>query len=93
MKCHLLALMLVFRAAAQPVLPGTAPLTPHHDFAAEMVGGINLYLLRATADSVAHRSALWNRDYASPERYAQSVASNREQHHYRKSQFSGEAHE
>jgi hypothetical protein len=58
MKYHLLALMLVLRAAAQSILPGTVPLTPHDDFAAEMVGGINEYLLRATADSVAHRSAL-----------------------------------
>ena len=77
-KYRLLATILVFRAAAQPVLPGTAPLTPHDDFAAEMVGGINEYLLRATADSVAQRSALWKRDYASVEQYERSVAGNRE---------------
>lgn len=78
MKYGLLALMLVLRVGAQPVLPGTAPLAPRGDFAAEMVEGINEYLLRATADSVAKRSALWNRDYASVERYERSVAGNRE---------------
>jgi len=78
MRCHLLALMLVFHAAAQSVLPGTAPLTTQGDFAAEMVAGINDYLLRATADSVAQRSAFWNRDYASAQRYERSIANDRE---------------
>src|SRR5580700_5412291 len=78
MKCHLLAVALVLRVAAQPVLPGTVPLTPGRDFAAEMVEGINEYLLRSTADSLAQRSPLWNRDYASAERYERSIAGNRE---------------
>jgi len=78
MKYHLLAVMLVSRVAAQPVLPGTAPLTPRGDFATEMVEGINEYLLRATAASIAQRAALWNRDYASVERYERSIAANRE---------------
>ena len=79
MKYPLLTLTLVLRVAAQPVLPGTAPLTPHVDLAADMVGGINEYLLHATASSVALRSALWKRDYTSTERYERSIANNREQ--------------
>ncbi len=78
MKYLLLLLLLASSAAAQPVLPGTAPLSAHGDFAAEMVDGINQYLLRATADSVLQRPALWKRDYASGERYERSMASNRE---------------
>src|ERR1700733_3748508 len=78
MKYHLLALTLVLRVAAQPALPGTSPLTSRGDFAEEMVGSINEYLLHATAHSVAQRSALWKRDYTSAERYERSIASNRE---------------
>jgi dienelactone hydrolase len=78
MRLHWLALLLVLHVDAQPVLPGTAPLTAGGDLAAEMVGGINDYLLRATADSVAQRSALWKRDYASATRYERSIARNRE---------------
>ena len=44
-----------------------------------MVGGINEYLLHATANSVALRSALWMRDYTSTQRYERSIARNREQ--------------
>ena len=74
----LLPLMLVLHVAAQPVLPGTAPLQPRADFAADMVGGINDFLLRATTDSVAQRSALWQRDYTSAQQYERSIAGNRE---------------
>jgi dienelactone hydrolase len=78
MRFHFLAVILALRAAAQPVLPGTEPLTPRSDFAAEMVDGINEFLQRATADSVAQRSAFWRRDYVSAERYERSIKSNRE---------------
>ena len=37
--------------SAQAPLPGTAALTSEGDFAAQMVDGINDYLLRATVDS------------------------------------------
>jgi dienelactone hydrolase len=59
-------------------LPGTAPLTAEGDFAAQMVEGIHRFLLAETQRQAAHREQLWNRDYTSPQRYAQSVSPNRE---------------
>jgi len=53
----LCTLSVAFRMAAQAFLPGTAPLNTHGDLAAQMVDGINEYLVRATAESVAKRSA------------------------------------
>src|SRR5438445_3678376 len=63
---------------AQAPLPGTTPLTAQGDFAAQMVDGINDYLLRATSESAARRSTRWKRDYASAEGYERSVSPNRE---------------
>ena len=64
--------------SAQAPLPGTAALTSEGDFAAQMVDGINDYLLRATVDSETKRPALWKRDFASKQAYERSVAPNRE---------------
>jgi hypothetical protein len=73
MKCQYLSLLLlVARAAAPQTLPGTAALTDRADLAAEMVDGINEYLLRATAESIPKRSALWSRNDQS------AIAKNRE---------------
>jgi len=47
---------------AQIPLPGTSPLTEQGDLAAQMVEGINQYLLRATAESVAKRPAAPDRE-------------------------------
>src|SRR5436190_20858456 len=54
----LLLVALVRISAADPY-PGTAPLTAEGDLAAQMVEGIDRYLLRRTADSVAGRSERW----------------------------------
>ncbi|MFQ5811028.1 MAG: hypothetical protein ACE5JM_15525, partial [Armatimonadota bacterium] len=59
-------------------LPNTKPLTLTGDLAAEMVAGIDRFLMREVEESVARRAELWNRDYASREAYARSVAPNRE---------------
>src|SRR5262245_31013708 len=64
--------------AAQTPLPGTAPLTGQGDFAAQMVDGINEYLLRATPESVSKRSAHWKQDFSSPANYERSISPNRE---------------
>lgn len=64
--------------AAQAPLPGTVALTGQGDFAAQMVDGINEYLLRATSESVTKRSALWKRNYASARDYELSISPNRE---------------
>jgi dienelactone hydrolase len=76
-KMTLLA-MLWLPVAAQTPLPGTAPLTGQGDFAAQMVDGINDYLVRAASGSPGARAALWKRDYSSAEIYERSIAPNRE---------------
>ncbi len=77
MKTVLLTFTLVLCVAAQGVLPGTAPLSSKADFAVEMVEGINDYLLKATASSVARRPTLWNRNYDSRQQYERSIEPNR----------------
>src|SRR5437660_397625 len=59
-------------------LPGTKPLTTEGDLAAQMVAGIDKYLMRELAASVEKRKALWKPDYSSPEAYTKSVQANRE---------------
>jgi dienelactone hydrolase len=59
-------------------LEQTAPLELHGDLAAQMVEGIHHYLDRATDGAAGSREKFWNRDYRSAERYAQSVAPNRD---------------
>jgi dienelactone hydrolase len=77
MKYQYIALMLLARAAAQPVLPGTAPLTNSGDLAAEMVDDINAFLVRKSAAAPAGRARYWHRDFSSPEAYSRSIEPNR----------------
>jgi len=64
---------------AEPVLPGTAPLTMQGDLATQMVDGIHRFLLNRTAEAPNERARLWKRDYSSAEAYNRSVSGNREQ--------------
>ena len=61
-KTILLMSLVWLPLSAQTPLAGTAPLTAQGDFAAQMVDGINEYLLRATSESVSKRSAHWKQD-------------------------------
>ena len=63
-------------------LPGTLPLTRQGDLSAQMVEGIDKFLMREIERSVEERSKLWKRNFAAREAYEQSVAPNRE--HFRK---------
>jgi dienelactone hydrolase len=64
--------------AVEPTpLPGTKPLTVQGDLAAQLVDGVDRFLLKKTEESVAKRGAFWKRDPSSPEKYAASVAPNR----------------
>ncbi len=63
--------------AADP-LPGTKPLTAEGDLAAQMVAGIDKYLMRELEASVKKRQEFWKPDYSSPEAYTKSVEPNRE---------------
>jgi cephalosporin-C deacetylase-like acetyl esterase len=72
------ASLLVSPLAAQTPLPGTKPLTAEGDLAAQMVAGIDKYLTRELAASVAKRKEFWKQDFSSPEAYTKSVEPNRE---------------
>ncbi len=58
-------------------LPGTKPLTRQGDLAAEMVAGIDKYLMRELQAAPERRSQFWNPDYSSKEAYLRSVEPNR----------------
>ncbi|MBX9789501.1 MAG: dienelactone hydrolase family protein [Pirellulales bacterium] len=58
-------------------LPGTAQLTAEGDLAAQMVDGIDRFLLRETELSVERRARHWQRDTSSVEAYEKSIAANR----------------
>jgi len=67
------------RAAAQApaALPGTEPLTLTGDLSAQMVAGIDKFLMREIESSVTNRGKYWQRDLSSPEAGEKSVAPNR----------------
>jgi dienelactone hydrolase len=67
------------RAAEEATaLPGTQPLTLTGDLSAQMVAGIDQFLVRETEKAAAERSQLWRRDFVSREAYEKSVSENRE---------------
>lgn len=73
----LLLALATARAPAEP-LPGTKPLTTEGDLAAQMVGGIDKYLMRELVASVEKRKQYWKPDFSSPEAYTKSVQPQRE---------------
>ncbi len=58
-------------------LAGTKPLTMEGDIAAQMVAGIDKFLLREIDLSVERRAKHWKRDFSSPEAYNASIEPNR----------------
>ncbi len=62
---------------AEP-LPETKPLAREGDLAAQMVEGIDKYLMRELAASVEKRKPYWKPDFSSVEAYTKSVQPNRE---------------
>jgi dienelactone hydrolase len=78
---HLLVSLVVLLPAAvvhaEP-LPGTKPLTREGDLAAQMVAGIDKYLMRELAASVERRQQYWKPDFSSPEVYQKSIKPNRD---------------
>jgi len=58
-------------------LAGSAPLTMEGDLSAQMVAGINEFLLRETDRSITNRGRFWHRDFSSPAAYTASVETNR----------------
>src|SRR4051812_38324518 len=81
-RCRLVfALILTAWAApglqAEP-LPDTRELTAKGDLAAQMVAGIDRYLMREIAASVEKRKQYWKPAFTSPEAYEKSIQPNRE---------------
>jgi dienelactone hydrolase len=64
-------------AAAERTLPGTQPFETTNDLSREMVAGIDKFLVRETAASIAGRTNYWRRDFSSPAAYEKSVDENR----------------
>ena len=65
-------------AQAQEPLPQTEPLTLEGDLSAQMVAGIDKFLMRELERSVEGRPRLWKRDFSSREAYTKSVQPNRD---------------
>ncbi len=83
MICRRLLFVITLSALAlDPVraepLPDTKPLTRQGDLAAQMVEGIDKYLMRELAASVEKRMQYWKPDFSSAEAYRKSVQPNRE---------------
>jgi dienelactone hydrolase len=73
----LVALSLFVSPLSAQTLPGTKPLTKDGDLAGQMVEGIDRYLTRELAASVAKRKEFWKPDFSSPDAYTKSVEPNR----------------
>ncbi len=58
-------------------LPGTKPLTMKGDIAAQLVEGVDKFLLHEIDQSVERRAKYWKRDFSSPEAYNKSIEPNR----------------
>jgi dienelactone hydrolase len=67
-----------FAAAAEPVLPGTKPLTIERPLDEVMLEGLHRFCLQELAASRAARTTRWRRDDANAEAYAASIAPHRE---------------
>jgi len=59
------------------LLPGTKPLELKGDIAAQMVAGIDQFLLREIVKSVERRAKHWKRDFSSIEAFNKSIEPNR----------------
>ncbi len=66
------------RGQAAATLPGVQPLAMEGDFSAQMVAGIDRFLMREIERSVQERPKFWQRDSSSREAYEKSVQPNRE---------------
>jgi dienelactone hydrolase len=58
-------------------LPGTQKLTMQGDIAAQLVAGVDKFLLHEIDKSVERRAKFWKRDFSSPQAYDKSIEPNR----------------
>ena len=62
--------------------PGTKPLRLEGDLSAQMVAGIDRFLMNETVRVAKHRPMFWKRDYSTDNSYQLSVLKNRERFRY-----------
>ena len=62
----------------QTTIPGTQALLMEGDLSAQMVAGIDRFLMRMTDESVDQREQYWTRDFSSQEAYEKSLEPNRQ---------------
>ncbi len=65
-------------SAAESPLPGTQPLRRDGDLSAQMVAGIDRFLMRETEASLTNRTKFWQRDFKSRDAYEKSIQPNRD---------------
>src|SRR4051812_4125789 len=63
--------------AQEAALAGTQPMTRTGDLSAQMVAGIDAFLMQKIDASVSERQKLWHRDFSSRAAYDKSVEVNR----------------
>ena len=76
--CSIVLLATLQTQAADSKLAGTAPLTTQGDLSAQMIGGIDRFLMRQIEESINSRNTLWRRDFSSASAYDRSVETNRQ---------------
>ena len=62
--------------------PGTKPLRLKGDLSAQMVAGIDRFLINETVQAAKHRSMFWKRDHSTDNSYQLSGLKNRERFRY-----------
>ena len=62
--------------------PGTKPLKLEGKLSAQMVAGIDRFLMNETVRAAKRRPAFWKRDYSTDDSYQLSVLKNRERFRY-----------
>ena len=78
MVLALVATNAILSAQEVVTLPSTGPLMLQGDLSAQMIAGIDTFLLGEIENSVSERQKVWRRDFASREAYEKSVQPNRE---------------
>ncbi len=71
------------QAASAQAIQGTKPLEIEGDIAAQLVDGVDAFLLSEIERSVIDREKFWHRDFSSPEAYSNSLNENRSRLSYR----------
>ena len=74
----LIPLWVGFASQAQQTLPNTQALTLTGDLSAQMVDGIDRFLMHELDRSVGQRQQFWQRDFSCVEAYERSIRPNRE---------------